>query len=204
MGLSVGVNGTYHGVPSPKVGAGGSWRTLVQGWVGVGGAWKAFFAAFSPVTHTYTSGSGSETVPAGASSVTIMTAGHGADGQPYDDGNAQPGLGGGGGGTAVRTIAISASDWGQTLAWDTFSLSGQTTVTGTLTAGSVNMIGNLGGYQAGGTASGGDTNYTGESGSGPLGGSAGGPGSGFGGNGGTNPGEPGNPGGDPTVQFAWT
>lgn len=200
-GLSAGSGGSWHSPANiPKAGGSGSYHSWKGGWAGMGGSWHQFYSPFTPYTSTYTSGSGSETVPFGAAFVDIMAAGAGGGGQPYDDFDGTPGLGGGGGGTAVRTIAIVGADAGQTLSWNA---SGDATVSGTLTAGSVSMVGHQGGTPTGGTASGGDTNYTGDNGSGSTGGSAGGPGSGSGGNGGFNPGDGGNPGGNPTVQFAW-
>lgn len=140
------------------------------------------------VTHTYTSGSGTETVPAGKTSVRIRVWGGGqagnrdaAGGNPY---------GGGGGGFSERTIAVVA---GNTLSYSVAaSRAGRSTdgqgangnassVTGTVSGGSVNMVANGGTNNLGGTATGGTTNTTGGAGINPDGGAGAGTGGGAGG-----------------------
>lgn len=156
---------------------------------------------FSPVTNQYDSGSFDETVPVGATSVTIRVygpgGGNGAD-NPVS-------TGGGGGGYSEKTaIAIVSGDWGTTLSWgagtggaagyynvNDGNIDGETPggsfVTATLTnwSGSMTADGGQGGITSndalpvsGGTAAGGDTNTTGDNGTGSVGGANNGPGGG--------------------------
>lgn len=142
-------------------------------------------SAFTPVTNTYDSGSGTETVPAGATSCTVSVWGSGAaGGRDVAGGNA---WGGGGGGYCTRAIAVVGGDsFSYSVA---ASVAGRATdgdgangnassVTGTVSGGSVSMTANggsgvntsagVGG--AGGTASGGTTNTTGGTGTATTGG----------------------------------
>jgi hypothetical protein len=135
-------------------------------------------AAFSPIIHTYTSGdTQNETVPTGASFVTITLDGGGGSGaQPT---GAAFGGGGGGGARCVFRIAVSG---GQTLLYtvgasvagghgDAGTDGNRSRVSGTVLGGIVNMTAN-GGFGAdnsgnggaGGTASGGTTNTSGSAG----------------------------------------
>lgn len=136
--------------------------------------------SFVPVNHTYTSGSGNETIPNGAIQVVITVDGAGGGGACLNAG--------GNGGLSIKTLAISPSDWGLNLTYlvGTGGSGGSTTnggtdgtastSTGTIAAGSFSLAGNGGGHgrTAGagtpGTASGGDTNTTGGGASGGAGG----------------------------------
>lgn len=147
-------------------------------------ALHAFAAQGGPVTRIYTSGTGfTETVPPGVTQVKITLDGPGGAGA-MDILGSDPG-GGGGGARCVRTIGCTP---GQTLTCSvgpavagrstdgTGATSTATTVSGTLSGGSVAMSagpGQGGGPSApgaGGTASGGTTNTSGSAGSLPDGG----------------------------------
>lgn len=141
-------------------------------------------ASFSPVTHTYTSGSGSETVPSGATGVTITVIG-GGGGSGWAIGS--NGAGGGAGGTCIHIASVDSSEWGTTLGYaagaagsnETFQTGNDSTdgqpsvVTGTIGLASISLSGNGGGSTntntaggTGGTASGGNSaNNTGNAGS---------------------------------------
>ena len=142
------------------------------------------FAAFS---NTYTAGvngaqnSGTQTIPTGASQVVITVYGPGGSGGLSSVG----GGGGGGGGTAIKTIALTSTDWGKTLNYSAGnSRGGRISTAGpglagnnsTVTSGTYTLAATIQGNSgaaggtstggAGGTASGGDSNITGNSGGG--------------------------------------
>ncbi len=121
-------------------------------------------------------------VPEGATSVTITADGGGGGGGDED--------GGVGGGRCIKTIAIDPADWGTIIQFTVgagghgdptdSSLStdgGDSTVTATLAAGSINMVAGGGGSglsgDVGGVATGGDTNTNGSHSEGGDGGVAG-------------------------------
>lgn len=150
--------------------------------------------AFASVTDTFTWGAGTETVPTGATSVTITMWSGGAAGG-HDVGNG--GGGGGGGCQAVQTIAVAGGNSfsfsvGGTAAGRSTDGIGQSgtasSVSGTVAGGSVNLhtnavagggsISNIGG--AGATCSGG-TDTAGQAGGAVDGGNGGGTGGGVGG-----------------------
>jgi hypothetical protein len=186
---------------------------------------------FTPVTNTYTSGSGNETVPTGASSLTLTVVGAGGTGgSSYtDSGSDIYNSGGGGGGAGYSTItrAVASGDWSTTVAYSVGTSGGvSSTTTGSLAAGSVSLTGGGGGAGGsadsgsggaggtGGTASGGSTNTSGSTGGngsassssgnpGGAGGASGGTGYGTGGDGASAPGTAGAVGGG-VVIFAWT
>lgn len=159
--------------------------------------------SFTPVTHTYTTpGTFSETVPAGASLVTITVDGAGAGGSKSSGIGVFDGSGGGGGSRAILlNRAVLSAEWNTTLpyvvgaggAGGTTSNApgangGASTVSGTLNGSGISV--NAGGgffNQTGGTASGGTTNIPGGAGavgtsvSGAGGGGAGGGAGGAGG-----------------------
>jgi hypothetical protein len=132
---------------------------------------------FTGVTHTYNSGSGNEVVPTGSQHLTVYVSGGGGKGGAYyygGDLDQQGGGGAGAGGTAIKTIPISPSDWGTNLAYVVGAANiGNSTVTGlamSLTGNHGNpggnaSSGNPGSPGTGGTASGGDSNVTGGDGS---------------------------------------
>lgn len=136
-------------------------------------------SAFSPVTHTYTSGSGTETVPTGATSVTISAWGGGGSGGATDVLSTNIAGGGGGGGYASKTVSVTG---GQTFSYSignggtgvvpTFTaVNGNAGAATTVSGGSVSISaggGSAGGVAggAGGTASGGSTNTSGTNGGG--------------------------------------
>lgn len=147
---------------------------------------------FTPVTNTYTSGTGAtETVPTGATSVTITVDGGGGAGG-YN--SSTLGGGGGGGARSVRTIAVTGGNTftytvGSSVAGRSTAGTGSTgnasSVSGTVSGGSVSMTANggAGGTTsaggAGGTATGGTTNTSGSAGT--SGGTTGAGGNGAGG-----------------------
>lgn len=163
---------------------------------------------FIPVTRTYTSGSGTETVPAGATKLVITDQGAGAAGYS----NLSNNFGGGAGGEAVRTITVAGGD---VLAWavgagsasNSLQPGGNSSVSGTVAGGAVNMVAQGGqragnGFGAGGVASGGDTNTTGGAAVFDVGGTSPyGPAYGNGGSGATIPGQAGQGG---IITFAYT
>lgn len=130
---------------------------------------------FTPVTRTYTTGTGAtETVPTGATSVVITVDGGGGAGG-YNASTL--GGGGGGGSRAVKTIAVAGGNTftytvGASVTGRTIQGNGSTgnasTVSGTVSGGSVSInagAGLGGGINAGnlgGTATGGDTNTSGD------------------------------------------
>lgn len=137
---------------------------------------------FSARTVTYTSGSGTETVPYGATSCIIDVWAGGGGGQKASPSD---GTGGGAGGYSRKTVAVSGGQ--------TFSYSVGAGGAGKITTNGVGADGNnstvssaapsvsitcnkgLGGTPGtGGTASGGDTNTTGGNGTITAGGTAGG------------------------------
>jgi hypothetical protein len=153
--------GTWRNILDPQVKVSGTWRPVQEAWVRSGGTWRRYYIRFTGATVDYTSGSGTETVPSGATSVTITVIGAGGSGA-VNGSPGPPGSGGGGAGTAVKTLSVSG---GQTFTYNA-SANPKTVVNGTAPA--TNMSANNGtngsGGGAGGTASGGDNNYTGQSG----------------------------------------
>jgi len=132
--------------------------------------------AFTPVTRTYTTGSGTDTVPTGATQVVIEVTAGGGGGSLGSATNG--GAGGGGGGYAIKTIAVTG---GNTLSYAVGAAGAlrtgsagagnpgsSSTVSGTVSGGSVSISSTGGGGGggsgiggAGGGASGGDTNTAG-------------------------------------------
>lgn len=199
MTASVGVSSAWKILSGISVGVSGVWKPVSVAYVGVSGAWKLAYTLFSGVTHTYsTPGSGTETVPSGATRVVITVDG------PGGGGNGIVSVAGGGGAQAVKTIAISPPDWGSMLSYNAGTggggLSGGAGFAGddsTVTGLSATLVGGSGGpNNIAGVASGGDTNTNGQR--GDFGGAAanGGPG-----NGGSTSG--GN-GGNGQVKFVWS
>ena len=186
---------------------------------------------FTPVTNTYTSGSGNETVPSGATSLTLTVVGAGGSGGgSYTDFGSDiynSGGGGGGAGYSIITRAVASGDWSTTIAYSVGTSGGvSSTTTGSLSAGAVSLTGGGGGAGGsadsgsgggggtGGTASGGSTNTSGSAGGsgtasmssgnpGGAGGASGGTAYGYGANGADSPGSAGSVGGG-VVIFAWT
>lgn len=155
-------------------------------------AWQNTTPAFSAHTNTYTSGSGTEYVPYGSSSLTLKVGGGGGGGG-NGWGGVDPGGGGGGGSGDYETVtrAISPSDWGAPIYWTvgagSTTTGGTSSTTGTVTAGSVALSAPGGARGTSGSGGGG----TGGAGGAPNGvaGSAGGSGgAGAGGNGGVKAG----------------
>jgi YD repeat-containing protein len=98
----------------------------------------------APVTHTYTSGSGTETVPSGVSTVTItMWSGGAAGGRDNSDG----GGGGGGGCQAVQTISVTP---GNTFSYSVAAGAGGRSTNGTGQSGAASSVS---GSVSGGTVS---------------------------------------------------
>lgn len=153
-----------------------------------GGGRAAFLSSgFSPVTRSYGTGTAAtETVPAGATSCTIRVIGGGGSG-------AHDSVGGGGGagsaGYALRTISVIGGNTftytvgqggaGQPTDGQNGHDGTNSTVTGTVSGGSVNMTGGFGGAGGAGlnpglagSATGGSTNTSGNPGSGITGGAS--------------------------------
>lgn len=152
-------------------------------------------------------------VPEGATQVVITADGAGGGGSDR---------GAGGGARSIKTIAIDPADWGAVILYTVgahgigeavnvtggvMTDGGNSTVTGTLAAGSIAMTAH-GGHKgtntagAGGTASGGDTNTSGSNGGGPDGGAGA-----SGADSNLTPGGGGDlqtDGGDGSVTFEWT
>lgn len=133
-------------------------------------------------TNTYTSGSGTETIPNGATHVIITVNGGGGGGGISNGGHG----GGGGGAQCIKTLALTSSNWGQTFTYTVATIAGRKTNAGstaTGNAGSASTVANgtfptsvsmnagagVAGSNladgAGGTATGGDTNTAGAAGS---------------------------------------
>lgn len=217
--VSAGTSGTYGAVPS-------------SGAIGI----RNFYGTsatppFTPVTNTYTSGSGNETVPTGATQLvlTVVGAGGSGGGSYTDFGSDIYNSGGGGGGAGYSTItrSVASGDWSTTIAYSVGTSGGvSSTTTGSLSAGAVSLTGGGGGNGtsansgsggaggAGGSASGGSTNTSGSAGGngslssssgnpGGAGGASGGTAYGYGADGAAAPGSPGSVGGG-VVIFAWT
>lgn len=128
-------------------------------------------SAFTPVTNTYNSGSGTENVPSGATTCVITVWGAGGSGRRTTTATVG---GGGGGGYVQKTISVSG---GQTIAYSVGAggaartttsngVAGGSSTVNTWSGGSLSLTagGGAGGTidgGAGGSASGGDTNTTG-------------------------------------------
>ena len=165
--VAPGVSGTYGAVPS-------SGAISIRNFYGT--------TVFTPGTVTYTSSSGSFTVPYGTATLVIeAVGGAGAGGYGnYDIFTGQDYGGGGGGGGAKSNTSVAASGGGQSLSWsvgaagswNTSANGGSSSVSGglitTMTAGG-GVAGSTGFPTApggaGGTASGGNvSNNTGDTG----------------------------------------
>lgn len=112
-------------------------------------AWQNTIPSFSPHTNTYRSGSGTEFVPAGATTLTIRRVGGGGGGGNavfnVPLGDYKGGNGGGSGAYSTQTIAISPSDYGAPIYWSVGAgssgwpnIGAPSSTTGALAAGSVN------------------------------------------------------------------
>ena len=191
--------------------AGGATGYVPAGTTGINGAIPSSVAIsvskfygsikFTPVTNTFTSGSGNVSIPYGAQSVTITVVGAGGyGGNSYTDTGSDyysSGGGGGGAGYSRKTIAVAYGDWPGTIAYSVGSYGGQSsTSSGTLAAGAISITAtggdagtsgdqySAGSGGSGGSGSGGDINLNGSSGgSGGNGNSSGVGGGGGGGNG---------------------
>lgn len=116
--LDVGTAGGNKTVTDIQVGTSGGNRTVLQGYVGTAGGNKLFHNLFAGSSSDYFSGSGSEVVPLGAQSVTIIVNGGGGGGNVGTNYPGNNGGGGGGGaGYAAGTFPVGAGDWGTTLTW---------------------------------------------------------------------------------------
>ena len=153
------------------------------------------FGSFSPVTHSYTSGSGTETAPVGAHQVVVTDWGGGSSG------NCQSLLiGGGSGAQVIKTVAVVGGNTfsyavgtGGASSVGVANNGNPSTVSGTVSGGSISLTAGGGMGGAGGAAGGGDTDTPGNGHSGDTGGSA--PNGGAGGVQGANGSPPGGGGG---------
>lgn len=196
----------------------GSNSTAANTVVTIGGVSDTFTSTtvasgFSPIDVDYTTGSGAETAPSGATQVVIKVNGDGGNGQKNTS-PGPPGTGGGGGGNSVKTLAVSG---GQTFNYNASSGT-KTVTTGSGPAVSLSVTSGNHGIAggAGGTGSGGDTNTSGLDGAQPTGGSSpnggaiqpalGGAGNSPGGGGGGNTlsGGPGGTGAFGRIRFSYT
>jgi hypothetical protein len=73
--------------------------------------------SFTPTTRTYSSGSGTETIPSGATQVVIEVWGAGGGGGRGRSSNATYGGGGGAGGYSKKTYTLSSGNWGTTFSY---------------------------------------------------------------------------------------
>lgn len=182
---------------------------------------------FPPVTNTYDSGSGTETIPNGASQLIAEIWGAGNIGGAGDAGIPAVGGGAGSGGYSKKTFTLTPSDWGKTFSYTVGAASGgNTTLTNGTYGTAVSMTANGGGIGqdaasggnqgSGGTASGGDVNTTGNGSGGVTRVGAGAPNGGGnvatgigstpggGGAGGSSAGGPGSAGANGRAKFAYT
>lgn len=137
-------------------------------------------AGFVPITNTYNSGSGNETIPSGSQFLTCTADGGGGGGA---EGTSSARGGGGSARCIITNRPVLPAEWGTNLAYVVGAVGvGKTggtgngtsgtasTITGTINGGALNMsagggaAGQTGGAGGGGgTASGGDTNTSGSS-----------------------------------------
>lgn len=182
MALTARASGSPRTITQPKAHDAGAWRAVQQVWAHDSGAWRQIFQAYGGASNDHASGSGNETVPTGASLLTITAHAPGGDGGAgFDDGLGDifNGGGGGGGSKVIFQIAIAAADWGQNIAW-VVGVHGatDTTVFKALTNGTINVTAGRGGNGAdqvtpgaGGVATGGNVlNQDGTAGDTPDGG----------------------------------
>lgn len=73
---------------------------------------------FTATTRTYNSGSGTETIPSGASQVVIEIWGGGGAGGRGRSSNSTYGGGGGSGGYSRKTYSLSSGSWGTTFSYE--------------------------------------------------------------------------------------
>jgi hypothetical protein len=165
-GIYINDSGTWRTSSTIWVNDAGTWRQIQQVWVNDGGIWRQLYTAFTSSQSTFTSGSGSVTVPFGANSVIIEAwgGGGGASATGYTASYAA----GGGSGAYVRS-QYSCSG-GQTLNYSVGTFGGanvnnngvagtaSTVTSGTLAITSISAGGGSGasGSGAGGIASGGN------------------------------------------------
>src|SRR5574337_572884 len=171
MPITLGTSGGNKNLVAIYVGTAGGNKSIVSGYVGTIGGNKLIFNSFTPSTTTYTSGSGTITIPFGASRIFATIDGHGGNGGAstatpfYPSGTLY--YGGPGGGSGARSIinrALIPADWGTVLNWSVASGGSPSTASGTLSSGAFSMsAGNgtdaaAGGYSGapgtGGTATG--------------------------------------------------
>lgn len=169
--------GTWRTIQSVHFNDAGTWRKLQQIWFNDAGTWRLVYAAFSPTQYTFTSGSGTVTIPTGATTLTIeLVAGGGGS---SDSGYTASYAAGAGGGSYCRSVYTVSSAWGQTINYsvgppgshniNNNGLNGQpctaTSGTFTITAMTANGGGGAAANGAGGTATGGNAvNATGSTG----------------------------------------
>lgn len=133
-------------------------------------------APYLGTSRTYTSGSGTETVPVGATSCVITAWGGGQGGGFATVGASMEGGGSGGYvkltiavlGSQTMTYAVGTGGAGESSQSNGYGVAGgSTTVSGTVFGGTVNIAAGGGtGSGSGGSASGGDTNTSGNAGAG--------------------------------------
>lgn len=181
--VPAGTSGTYGAVPS-------SGTISIRNFYGT--------KKFTPVTNTYNSGSGTETIPTGASQLVIEVWQGGAGGGGDSYGNV--GGGGGAGAYAKKTLSLTSADYGKTFTYSVGAGGAGGTLTGsggvggdstvnngtyatTVAIAAVSGItasgggpstgaGSPGAGGAGGLIAGGDTNTAGGNGSGSTGGTS--------------------------------
>lgn len=103
-------NGVYKAVNEIFIKDGGSWKTVLDGYVNDNGTWKSFL--YEPGSEDYTSaGTYTLTIPAGVYSLsyTVYGAG-GGSGACNNNGDAWVGSGGGAGGKATGSVAVTPGE----------------------------------------------------------------------------------------------
>lgn len=182
---------------------------------------------FVAVARTYDSGTGTDTIPTGASQVSIEIWGAGNRGGNGDLGIPAVGGGSGSGGYSKKTFALTPSDWGLTFNYFIGAANGGNSTSSQNTFGTAFNLSALGGAAgqdavsgglqgAGGLASGGDVNTAGNGSGGVVRAGAGAPNGGGdsaasmgtvpggGGAGGNLAGGPGNAGANGRAKFSYT
>lgn len=163
IGTNAGNKSTFTAI-SLGIGTGTN-QSVKNIYVGTAAGNKQVYSAFTGYTEFFGPGSGTVTVPSGATSARIVVCGSGGGG-----GNGASSAGGGGAGTAIITISVVA---GQTFNYfipnaTAAATDGTAATVNTWTGGSLSLTANggkrgggLNSPGAGGTATGGTTNISG-------------------------------------------
>jgi hypothetical protein len=137
---------------------------------------------FTPIYDTYTTGSGTNTIPSGCSQLIVFAWGGGGGGAYLSGiGSDIEGGGGGAGGYCQSTFTITSADYGKTFNWvvgtggsPASNGTASTVTNGTYTSNTISFSANGGGQGmhfvggVGGTATGAQTNIPGNNGGGDI------------------------------------